>query len=152
MRCLLKGCPLCYAGRRGRAAYKGHFGYRSPGPKERMGYAMGMLKRPVVRPAGGLLPLPGDSQLAKSYPAVWEFLTLDRWDGGDPRVTGTLMLLCEDGLIKCWVHDRDGQGRSLWASGEALEDVLATVDNVLATGEGEWRIDRGKPPTGRRGR
>lgn len=144
-------CGLCYAGRRGRAYYPGHAGHGSR-KKERKGHAMGMLKRPVLRESAGLSCLPNDSPLARSYPALWEFLTLEKWDDGTSRVTGTVRLFAEDGLVKCCANDRDGVGRVCWFSGEALEDVLASLDNALATGEGEWRLDKYKAPAGGRGR
>jgi hypothetical protein len=108
---------------------------------------MGMLKRPVVRESGGLPPLSADSPLAKSYPALFAFITEETWDDDSPRLTGTAMLLFGDGLLKLWLHDREGIGRSAWAAGEALEDVLAAADDMIATGSGEWRSDRAKVPS-----
>jgi len=110
---------------------------------------MGVLKRPVVRDSVGVPSLPTDSPLARSYPALFAFLVEGTYDDDSPRETGTIMLLFADGLVKLWLHDRDGAGRSAWLSGETLEDVLAAGDDVLATGTGEWRPDKAKPGAGR---
>jgi len=145
-------CPLCYSGVRGRKAFSGHAGFRGPAARKLKGYGMGMLKRPVVRETGGLPALSADSPLAKSYPALFAFLCDGTWEDGTPRETGTAMLLFADGLLKLWLHDRNGQGSSSWVSGEALEDVLAAADDNIASGAGEWRIDRPKTGARRPGR
>ncbi len=110
---------------------------------------MGLLKRPVVREPSGLPSLSADSPLARSYPALFAFLVEATWDDGSPRETGTVMLLSGDGLVKLWLHDRNGVGSSAWASGEALEDALAAADDLIASGGGEWRPDRAKAGAGR---
>lgn len=106
---------------------------------------MGLLKKPLVRESGGLPALSADSPLARSYPALFAFLTQVAWDDGEPRETGTAMLLFGDGLLKLWLHDRNGTGSSAWSAGEALEDVFAAADDLIASGGGEWRPDRAKP-------
>jgi len=107
---------------------------------------MGMLRKPVVRQPGGLPVLSADSPLAKSYPALFAFLTEGEWEDGTARETGTAMLMFGDGLLKLWLHDRNGAGSTAWASGEALEDALAAADDLIASGKGEWRQDRVKRP------
>jgi len=113
---------------------------------------MGMLRKPLVRASGGLPALSADSPLAKSYPALFAFLVEDSWEDGSAREPGTLMLMFGDGLLKVWLHDKNGSGCSCWLSGEALEDVLAGADNVIASGNGEWRSDRPKGTQGKRPR
>jgi len=147
MACHLPGCPDCYASIKGRSERPGHRGSRSKGARKRGRHEMGMLKRPVVRQPDGLPSVPADSPLARSYPALFAFLVEASWDDDSPRETGTVMLLSGDGLVKLWVHDRDGPGRSAWFSGEALEDVLAAADDALATGSGDWRPDKPKAGT-----
>lgn len=149
MRCDVVGCLLCYAGRRGRESFPGHCNGGRGVKKERVLRAMGLLKRPVVREAGGLPRVQQDSPLAKSYPAFFAFLTDTTWDDGSPRETGTAMVMAGDGLVKFWLHDREGSGRSLWVSGETVEDCLAGADDAIATGSGEWRVDRVKGGKGR---
>jgi len=147
MACHLPSCSDCYASVKGRSERPGHRGSRAKGGPKRGRYEMGMLKRPVVRQPDGLPSVPSDSPLARSYPALFAFLVETTWDDDSPRETGTVMLLSGDGLVKLWIHDRDGTGRSAWFSGEALEDVLAAADDALATGSGEWRPDKGKAGT-----
>lgn len=145
-------CLLCYAGVRGREGFPGHAGHHRKKPIRRLRCAMGMLKRPVVREPGGLPDLQKPSELGRSYPALLAFLSEATWDDGSARETGTAMLLTGDGLLKLWLHDRNGEGSAAWAAGETLEDVLAAADDMIATGSGEWRKDRNKTSAGSRRR
>lgn len=152
MGCKIVDCPLCYSGVRGRKWYPGHRGRGGRRASTRRLHGMGMLRRPVVRAADGLPVLSATSELARSYPALFAFLTEATWEDGTPRETGTVMLLCGDGLLKAWLHDRNGGGSSAWAAGEALEDVFASADDMIASGSGEWRPDRAKAGARRPGR
>jgi len=113
---------------------------------------MGMLKRPVVRETGRVSGVLSESPLGKSYPALVAFLTEATWEDGTARETGTAMLLFGDGLLKLWLHDRNEPACAAWAAGEALEDVFAAADDMIATGSGEWRKDRAKATAGGRRR
>ena len=75
------------------------------------------------------------------YPTVVEFLSSCQWPDGSSRVTGTVMLLAEDGRWKAWVHDRDA-GEGLFISGATPEGLLEQLEAVLSAGNGEWRKDR----------
>lgn len=74
----------------------------------------------------------------QTYPALWEYLSLEVHDDGTVRERSMLMCLVEDGLFKACLQDRD-QGQSLWVSGTALPGALAALEAHLAAGTGEWR-------------
>ena len=91
-------CLYCYEGKKGRRVHPGHYGYR---PKRFGGPDVGMR---ILRNRGG-----GDGKsgrgvkaptskgwLAKML-AVFEFLTADKWDDGEPRTVGTINVFCEQG-------------------------------------------------------
>lgn len=80
--------------------------------------------------------------LNASLPNVVEFLTLDAWPDGKRREHGTVMLVCDDGLYKAWLHDKDA-GMSAWVSSESLQDLWERVDAILGGAGHEWRRDRG---------
>jgi hypothetical protein len=134
-------CLLCTSGASGRQTYKGHFGWVNCGGSRRRS-CMGAMKQRASRSMSGMSasPLSG-GDWSKWYPAVCEFLSLSVWPDGTSRVTGTVMLLTEDGRWKAWVHDRDA-GEGLFVSGATPDAVLQSLETVLATGEGEWRPDR----------
>jgi len=77
----------------------------------------------------------------KSYPALVEFLTKLAWEDGSTRSTGTVMLLVEAGLWKCWVHDKDASLGAFVSSG-TLEGLLKAVDKGVESGSLDWRPDR----------
>jgi len=86
------------------------------------------------------------SSLAKesfslTCPTVMEFLCRCAWDDGAPRVTGTLMLMLDQGKWKLWVHDREDR-LSTFVTGRTLEDALRSLEGILRGGNGDWRPDR----------
>lgn len=82
-----------------------------------------------------------DPDLERVAPATLEFLTVDKWDDGKGRQPGTIMVMAEGGRWKAWVHDRDGK-RSSFVSSGGLLDLLREVEDMLANGSGEWRLDK----------
>jgi hypothetical protein len=87
-------------------------------------------------------------ELSKRWPHVLEFLASCSWGDGTSRVTGTVMLLTEGGRWKAWAHDRDSS-EGLFVSALTLEGTLDALEDILITGNGDWRPDK-KPVSGRR--
>lgn len=97
------------------------------------------VKRAPGGQAGGVVrDVPDDPWMPVSLPAIWEYLTLDTHDDGKARQRSTLMVLVEDGTVKCCLNDRD-QSRSMWVAGDTTEGALEALEAVLASGEGIWR-------------
>lgn len=80
-------------------------------------------------------------ELAVAHPALWEYISECQWESGQPRVTSTLMLFVEEGLVKLCLHDR-AAARSAWVSGRSWTSSLGSLEQVLAGGSVEWRKDR----------
>lgn len=77
-------------------------------------------------------------EIAVLFPTVWEFLSACVWPDGSSRVTGTILLLTESGMVKAAVHDRDA-GISTFVSAKSLTGLLTALEEGLG-GEGlEWR-------------
>lgn len=83
--------------------------------------------------------------------ALYEYLTVDRYDDGTPRQVGTLLIFSEDGLWKGCLHDRQEQ-RSAWASGSDIDAVLSALDADLRNGTAQWRRSGGSSGPRRPGR
>jgi hypothetical protein len=77
----------------------------------------------------------------KAHPALWEYLTVDRYEDGSPRQPSMLCLFCEDGFIKLALQDRQ-EGRSLWVSAESIPEAVELLEGNLSEGRGEWRRSR----------
>lgn len=79
--------------------------------------------------------------LSKGYPTLWEFLTKTAWGKDEPRETGTLFLMLQDGLLKASLSDRDSD-EVLWIAGQSLSDVLGAAEAALNDPGADWRVDR----------
>ena len=104
---------------------------------------MGLLKRSLPSDNGATgAPAGSVVGVGECWPAVGEFITLTRWDDGKRRETGTVMVLCEGGKWKAWLHDRDGK-QSAWISGDSAGELMEAVEQALLSGCVGWRKDRG---------
>lgn len=102
---------------------------------------MSLLRKPAARGKEvGIVDLTGGAGLKELYPALAEFLTLARWDDGAEREPGTVMVLCEAGKWKAWLHDRAGR-RSGWVSADGPIELLDCVEGSLLADSIGWRPD-----------
>jgi len=111
---------------------------------------MSLLRRGATPAESAAPPLPDgvvDCQL--HLPALYEFLTMSRWDEKTPRRLGTISVFWEDGSFKVWVNDKDGQ-RCSCVSSFALRDCLLKVEAKLTDDSLEWR--KARPEQGRAGK
>jgi hypothetical protein len=108
--------------------------------------------------SGGNMPVSKwaatDIELSARCPALVEYLTETITDAGQPRVTSTLLISCEDGLWKLGLTDRAQKGGNfdykLWRSGENLVDALKALDEALQSGRADWRKFPKWSPGGKR--
>lgn len=82
-----------------------------------------------------------DSQLGNLAPTLLEWTTSLKWENGDKRKTGTVMILAEDGVWKAWLHDRDG-ACSGWLSAGSMLDLLVAIEEGLCNNSINWRVDK----------
>jgi hypothetical protein len=140
-KCGSRWCGDRYEQLRGRSQ-----GHRPPLPCKGVPfveYCMSLLKRslPSDNGAGGS-PAGNVVGVGDSWPAAAEFLTMTRWEDGKRRETGTIMIVCEGGMWKAWLHDRDAH-RSAWLSGSTAAEMMEAVEQALLSGCVGWRPDRG---------
>lgn len=99
-----------------------------------------------IRPSAGVATpitvanLEGDA-LGRELPCFVEWMILERWDDGVPRVLPTVSLFVEGGAFKIWLNDKD-LGRSACLSGATLMGLLVTVERKLKEADIEWRVSR----------
>lgn len=91
----------------------------------------------VSRPASKVV----SDDFSKKHPALWEYLTVDRFDDGTARETATLLLFVEDGLVKGCLNDRAG-ARSCWVSATSMGGLLGLLEEALQSDQAEWRVKR----------
>jgi len=90
--------------------------------------------------AGVAVP-PVDEAFTKAHPALWEFLTLTRWEDGSPRETGTLFIFVEDGGLKVAVNDREG-GLVAFLTSKTFKGLLEAVEKGIREDRLDWRRSR----------
>jgi len=143
-------CPRCIANVSGRTNSRGHRAYRSPPVKETLRY----WERPdVQKPTKGKDSVdngvPAKGAMMANYPHLWAMLTDDKWDDGTRRQRASLLILCDGGLFKLWLNDRD-LGRSAWSTGQSPEEAFTELEEGLADDALSWRPTEQKRPEGKR--
>lgn len=107
------------------------------------------ISRRVVLNGGAGLPARVEGGVwEKKYPALVEFMSLQEWEPGQPRLTGTLNLFIEDGQWKACVSDRD-QGLIAFVSAANPEELLVALEKGLQATTLDWRR---KQPYGKGGK
>jgi len=86
-----------------------------------------------------------DADFARDYPALAEYMCLDRWEDGSVRETATLLLFVERGRLTCCVTDRDGN-RVAFISHTELQSLLEAVEDGLRSNSLDWRERKGGGP------
>lgn len=81
---------------------------------------------------------PVDPAFQKSFPALFEYLTLRTWGQGKSRETATLTVFCEADMWKVSVNDRANQ-RTCFVSAETFQGVLQATEQGLAEDSHSWR-------------
>lgn len=76
--------------------------------------------------------------MAKSHPALWEYLTLDQWEDGSHRQTSTLSVFWGSNGLQAALNDREA-GLVAFASGDSLDVLLAALEHGLQTDSLDWR-------------
>ena len=137
MRCSLF-CPQCYSNRRGRSNYKGHWGYRKS-PNDNEVSVMTILRKAAAN--GGTFPAPGfwvGADGVELMPALQEFLTLEAWEDGSVRLTGTAILFLDGRHVKCLLNDKENN-RVAVVSGASAYSALENAEEGLTLETLDWR-------------
>lgn len=71
-------------------------------------------------------------------PIIWEYLCAAQYEDGTKRVPATLSVFVEDRVVKVALNDRDAE-RSLYLSGETLEEALKALEKHLGHDKPDWR-------------
>lgn len=81
--------------------------------------------------------------LMLAYPLLADHLMQDRWPDGKPRLTSTLLVCSEDGVVKGWFHDR-AEALSAWLAADSLSGLLDALEAGLRDDTIRWRADKKK--------
>ena len=79
-----------------------------------------------------------DAKFCKDFPLLLTYLTDGRWEDGSARILSTISLSVEDGRWKLCLNDKDLR-RSLYFTGDTLQDVFRSVEKALGGSSADWR-------------
>lgn len=141
-------CGLCYANRRGRANYKGHWGYRPLRRITRFEMAQFLRDRGRVEDPSAGDPEWVDLEMDSRYPCLREYLGVTQWADGTARKTSTLFVFADGTCLKGMVKDRD-RNKVAFFTAETWEELLDRIERALLSGSADWRVDRQATGRGR---
>jgi hypothetical protein len=72
------------------------------------------------------------------YPHVAAFLSQTTWDDGTQRVTGTIGLFVQDGMLKAFLQDKDS-GQTAFVTAPAFQALWDMIELGLTDGKLDWR-------------
>lgn len=79
-----------------------------------------------------------DAEFEGTFPATWEYLTLEEFDDGTPRETATFNVFSDGGTVKCFINDRACK-RSTCVTAATMADLLLAVETALQSEATAWR-------------
>lgn len=101
-----------------------------------------LLRKEDLAGRGGSGPRPlTDPGFAGSYPILWSYLTQNRWQDGSPRLTSSLLLFADDGVLKAMLRDREA-GLCLWIAGATVSGLFDALEAAVSDAKADWRQDR----------
>lgn len=100
-------------------------------------------KPPVVASGKGGGPDPTDDKMKKNYPTLWEYLSCSAWPDGEERKRSSLVVFCEDGMVKGCLSDRNFDVQ-LWGASGTFLGVLEALEARLTEDKPEWRAAKKK--------
>lgn len=86
-----------------------------------------------------------DPEFFDNYPTIAAHLGDTTWDDGTPRMTSTLLIYVDGGVLTGILNDR-ANNRSAFVNGESVFSMLVALEDALAAGTIEWRSKRHSPP------
>jgi len=97
-------------------------------------------------------PLPGDqfkryeapvsdALLMEDFPEFYEHLTATAYEDGGARVTSTLLIFVDNGVLKLCLNDRDN-GRSAFFTATDLMSAIHAMESALRENTVDWRSKR----------
>lgn len=135
------GCPYCRRNLEGGLPCYAGIGY-CPERLERWRNAMDerLRLKGKANDGVGAKVAPSDSEFEKKYPALWAFLTDDKWSSGDSRETGSVLLFSQEGCWKAMIKDKDS-GYIAFVTKNTFKTLLEALERGLVEEKLDWRED-----------
>jgi len=85
--------------------------------------------------------VPFSTAFQTRFPALVEYLTVDKWDDGKPRETATISLFIDAGALKACFNDR-ALSRNAFVTGDSVEGILDALEAGLVNETLDWRMKK----------
>lgn len=112
-------------------------------------FGMGFVPRRESSPGVGSGRLDASSAFAAAHPALYAYLTCGQFEDGSERLTSSMSIFCQEGVLKVCLRDPSHR-RICFVAGDSFEGVLEALEARLADGGADWRPDRSQPTSRRR--
>lgn len=83
-------------------------------------------------------PAVDDMQFASQFPVCYMFMALTVDDDGKPRQPATITIVCEQGMVKVGINERN-LGLSLWTASATLGGAFGALEEALTERPVRWR-------------
>lgn len=100
-------------------------------------------KPPIVADSKGDGADPCDDKMKKNYPTLWEYLSSSSWPDGEVRKRSSLVVFCQDGMVKMCLGDKNIDVQ-LWAASPTFLGALEAMEGRLTEDRPEWRSAKKK--------
>lgn len=106
---------------------------------------MSLLRKSDMDGRGGSGPrVLTDPGFGGDFPLLWSYLTQNKWEDGTPRLTASLLVFADDGVLKAMLRDREA-GLCLWVAGATVWGLFEALEGSLGDPRADWRQDRKGP-------
>lgn len=92
-----------------------------------------------------------DSDFTEEHPTLVEYLTLEKYEDDTPRLTSTLLIFMDKGVLKLCLSDRE-TNRTAFVTSPTVEGAFRILEEGLRDDTLDWRVKRdfkqsgAKPP------
>jgi len=100
---------------------------------------MGFIQRSLAKAKNvGPTAACADVQLAKQFPALFEFMTCVKHEDGSSRKVSTVTLYFDQGQFKAFLNDKDSL-KSLCVVGPTLASIWIALEASITSDDPQWR-------------
>lgn len=109
--------------------------------QQREDVIVSFLRKSVTAGNGRVSALVPPDQWGRDYPALCEYLYSAVYPDGTPRARSTVTVMAGDAVgLKIVLNDRE-ESRSLWATGQDLDECWIALEGLLQSEHCPWRQD-----------
>lgn len=78
-------------------------------------------------------------------PNIFAFLTELKYDDGKPRLTGSISIFTQLGVLKASISDKDAQ-QVAYIEAPSLMELFALIERAICDGSTEWKASARRVP------